>query len=119
MSKKDKPDWEANLSEPHLTNVVNELKTVEGRAYRKNWTQMQPGNTIRFNGKYDFLITEVTVYKDIPAMLVFEGLKNILPGVTSYKEGLDVYIKTVDNPSGLYTREDVKNGVVAIGLKKI
>jgi len=84
------------LSEPWYTYIRNKQKTVEGRLCDEKRKTFEVGDKIIFtdeNGKKEFKvkITELKMFNDFESGLRYAKLKNILPGVKTYKEGVDLF----------------------------
>lgn len=89
------------LKEPWFSLVKNNIKTIEGRIYDEKRKQINVGDTIKFYNKdkseyLTKLISRIIIYypyvnNTIDRALREAKLKNILPGITTYKKGVEVY----------------------------
>lgn len=101
-----------HVQNPYLEQIESGQKTVEGRLAKSKYTTLVPGNKIRFNNRLNVSIVAIKHYTSFLLMIQSEGLERVLPGVSSLKEGVDVYRQ-------FYTEEDEKiHGVVAITITK-
>lgn len=94
-------EHEMTLSEPWFSLIKNNIKTIEGRIYDEKRKQINVGDTIKFynKDKSDYLtklISRIIIYypcvdNTFDKALREAKLKNILPGITTYKKGVEVY----------------------------
>lgn len=104
---------ELNVQEPYFSLIQNELKTVEGRLGKEKYLNLEKGNKVIFNEILEKEIEKIVKYSSFREMLIFEGLKNVLPNVETLEEGERIYYN-------FYSQEDEqKYGVVAICLTKL
>ena len=104
---------ELNVQEPYFSLIQNKLKTVEGRLGKEKYLNLEKGNKVIFNEILEKEIEKIVKYSSFREMLIFEGLKNVLPNVETLEKGEQIYYK-------FYTREDEqKYGVIAICLTKL
>ena len=104
---------ELNVQEPYFSLIKNGQKTVEGRLAKDKYFVFNSGDKVVFNDSLEVEIQALVKYKSFREMLIFEGLKNVLPGVQTLEEGENIYYQ-------FYTKEDEqKYGVVAICLTKL
>jgi len=104
---------ELNVQEPYFSLIKNGQKTVEGRLGKDKYFAFKQGDKLVFNGDLETEIKTMVKYKSFREMLLFEGLKNVLPEVQTLEEGEQIYYQ-------FYTKEDEqKYGVVAICLSKL
>ena len=106
------------LSEPWYTLVKNGNKTVEGRINDEKRQKLKIGDTIIFtdtSGKNSFQkrIKNLKTFKTFDSAIREAKLKNILPGIRTYKKGVDVYLSI----KGFKEKEN-KYGVLLIYLEK-
>lgn len=87
------PYQEFNLTvqQPWLSAIMNGTKNVEGRLDRGVFTQMNEGDFILWNGVCLVQVTFVAHYPSILEMIIEEGLKHVLPGVSSLDKALAIY----------------------------
>lgn len=96
-------EHEMTLKEPWFSLVKNNIKTIEGRIYDEKRKQINIGDTIKFynKDKSEYLtkvVSNIIIYypfniyvNTIDRALREAKLKNILPGITTYKKGVEVY----------------------------
>jgi len=94
------------------------LKTVEGRLNSPKFKDLKFGDLITFtchetNEKISGVVKALNIYPNFEAMLVSEGLENMLPGVTSLYEGVMIY----ESFPG-YQEGAKEFGTLAIRIKK-
>lgn len=124
--KKVSDNFDAKLSNPHFNNVENRRKTIECRLNQINdkWNRICIGDIIYFTpselNKGDPGYREITcevvyvyVYPTFRDILTQEGLRRILPGLTSIEDGVKVYEKFYP------IEEQVKNGIIGLELVKL
>ena len=105
--------YEINIQEPYFTQVKRGVKKVEGRLNKSKFLEMKIGDEILLNEEIKLKIVNKTIYKSFRDMIIFEGVKNVIPLAESIEEAENVYYK-------FYTKEDEYNfGVVAIEIKII
>ena len=106
--------YKMNLSEPHFTNVKKKIKNVEIRLYDEKRKNLKKDDYIIFIKRENNSKTFKRRIKDIRIFYSFEKaikhakLKNCLPGIKTYKEGINLYY-SFPNYKNLE-----KNGVIAI-----
>lgn len=104
---------ELNVQEPYFSLIKSGQKTVEGRLGKDKYFTFKHGDKVVFNSNLETEIKTMVKYKSFKEMLIFEGLKNVLPEVQTLEEGEQIYYQ-------FYTKEDeLKYGVVAICLTKL
>ncbi|USG99487.1 ASCH domain-containing protein [Thermococcus argininiproducens] len=106
-------EWEMGLQEEYLRLIKEGKKKIEGRLYDEKRRQVKPGDTIIFEGKLRVKVKALRVYPSFREMLSEEGVENVLPGVKTIEEGVQIYRQ-------FYTEEEEKKyGVVAIEIESI
>ncbi|KAK3414473.1 hypothetical protein EUGRSUZ_H00340 [Eucalyptus grandis] len=104
--------FELHVQEPYFTQLKDGLKTIEGRCAHGNYTRIVSGDLILFNKCLVLEVQDVRWYASFFEMLSAESLSEVLPGVNSIDEGVQVYRK-------FYPEEKEKsNGVLAIGVSR-
>ena len=105
------------LSEPWFTFIKKGKKKVELRLFDDKRKKLKVGDIIEFkndisNNFFKKKIKKLKVFNSFEDALKSSKLKNSLPGIKTYAEGIDVYhsIKS-------YKEGEHKNGVLAIYLK--
>ena len=112
--------YQKHLDSIHLQNILNRTKVVEGRPYH-NVVQLKVGDIIYFlsnnkdGTKACTQITGLTKYNSFREMLEAEKIHRVLPNVRTVEEGLNIYLE----PTGYYTKDDEKDGVIAITIDLI
>ncbi|AXK60327.1 ASCH domain-containing protein [Candidatus Chromulinivorax destructor] len=112
------PMLKLSLRQCYFDAIKSGLKTVEGRLNSHKFKDLRPGMQINFSSidTHETIICTVAsihVYANFKEMLIHEGLENMLPGVTSLDEGVNLY----ENFEGY--REGVKKvGALAITIQK-
>ena len=106
-------EWEMGLQEEYLRLIKEGKKKIEGRLYDEKRRQIKPGDTIIFEGKLKVKVKALRLYPSFREMLSEEGLGNVLPGIKTIEEGIQIYRQ-------FYTEEEEKkHGVVAIEIEPI
>lgn len=101
---------ELNVQEPYFSLIKSGQKTVEGRLGKDKYFTFKQGDKVIFNNNLEVEIKAIVRYKTFREMLIFEGLKNVLPGVLTLEEAVKVYYQ-------FYSPQDEqKYGVAAICL---
>ncbi|AAL80579.1 ASCH domain-containing protein [Pyrococcus furiosus DSM 3638] len=107
-------EWEMGLQEEFLELIKLRKKKIEGRLYDEKRRQIKPGDVISFEGgKLKVRVKAIRVYNSFREMLEKEGLENVLPGVKSIEEGIQVYRRFYDE------EKEKKYGVVAIEIEPL
>ncbi|KAF3457765.1 hypothetical protein FNV43_RR02424 [Rhamnella rubrinervis] len=105
-------DFELDVQEPFFSQLKDGLKTIEGRCAGGKYSRIGSGTFLLFNKYIVVEVQDVHWYPSFYNMLEAEGLANVLPGVESLKDGVQIYRK-------FYTEETERsNGVLAIGISK-
>jgi len=95
------------------------LKTVEGRVNSTKFKDCQLGDVISFtctstNNVILCTITAITFHEGFYGMLQAHGVENMLPGVMSLDQGVEIY----ESFPGF--KDNVKiHGAIAISIKKM
>jgi len=101
---------ELNVQEPYFSLIETGQKTVEGRLGKDKYFSFKKGDKVVFNKSLKLEIKDLIKYKSFREMLMFEGLKNVLPEVQTLEEGEQIYYQ-------FYSKADEqKYGVVGICL---
>ncbi|XVF29435.1 hypothetical protein REPUB_Repub15cG0120700 [Reevesia pubescens] len=101
----DNIDFELHVQEPFFSMLRDGLKTIEG--------SIEPGSMILFNKCLVLEVQDVHRYATFSEMLEAESLSQVLPGVKSTEEGLQIYWK-------FYTEEKERsNGVLAFCVSNL
>ncbi|KAI5652950.1 hypothetical protein M9H77_30137 [Catharanthus roseus] len=105
-------DFELHVQEPFFSELKDGRKTVEGRCANGSHNCILRGALILFNKCLLLQVQDVHRYASFLEMLQAESLQRVLPGVTTYEEGVHVYRQ-------FYTEEkESLNGVLAICVTK-
>ncbi|EXB23147.1 hypothetical protein L484_016164 [Morus notabilis] len=106
-------DLELYVEEPFFSQMKDGLKTIEGRCATGKYSRIKSGSLILLNECLLFEVQDVHWYASFSKMLEAEGLAEVLPGVKSIIEGVEIYRK-------FYTKEkEMSNGVLAISISKV
>lgn len=110
--------WKVHVSLPWYNLIKDGKKSVEGRPNRKDFAQMKIGDKIEFfnkelNENFMTEITNVSHHKTFEEMIRTNGIDNVLPGIRTIDEGVQVYMQ-------YYTKDiEAEFGVVGIHVKLI
>lgn len=108
--------YHAHIQEEFLGKLLNGQKRIEGRIHRDKWKEMKIGGILVFNDYHSFTITDVRCYLNFGMMLVNEGIRHVLPGVTGdLTTAIHIYDQLYHCPKDVLDIE--KHGVVAIELR--
>ena len=104
----------ASLAKQHLDAFIDMRKKYEGRPKsREKWRRLAPGDAVIFSDEDGsrVVIMEVSEVLEFPSFrAAWEKLgASLLPGVTTGEEADAVYAK-------FYSKDDVLDGVLAIGM---
>lgn len=108
-----------SLQQEYFNAIRLGLKTVEGRLNSPKFNDLKVGMNINFTCMitHELIVCSVqaiNIYANFKDMLTTEGLKNMLPKITSINEGVTLY----ESFPGY--REGVKKlGALAIKIKKV
>lgn len=112
--------YKKHISEPWFSLIAVGSKTVEGRLYQDDWTQMKEGDYIDWynldltpfiDREIRTIIVSKSIYPCFQSYLYNEGLEKTLPSISSIDDGLKIY-------HIYYTPQDEKKyGVIALKLK--
>ena len=103
------------LAEPFYTLVKNNKKTVEARIYDDKRKLLKEGDTIIFlnnDGEKPFKkkIRKLKLFKSFRKAIESAKLKNILPHIRTYDEGVSLYYSFSDK----YKKQEKTDGVINI-----
>jgi ASC-1-like (ASCH) protein len=106
-----------HCQQPWFDLIKDGTKKIEGRRCCPAYNQLQSGDIIRFCCRRDKFYAEVVnviKYKTLEQYLREEGIQNVVPGVTSFYEAIDIYLK-------FSTRKQIERsgGFLAIHINKI
>ncbi|XP_022722435.1 uncharacterized protein LOC111279695 isoform X2 [Durio zibethinus] len=106
-------DFEFHVQEPFFSMLRDGLKTIEGRCAVGEYNNIETGSVILFNKCLVLGVQDVHRYATFSKMLEAESLSEVLPGVKSTEEGVQIYRK-------FYTEEKERsNGVLAICVSNL
>jgi len=100
------------LKEPYFSQIINKLKTVEGRINSGQFLRMRAGANIKFiNGQREVncKVEGKVSYNSFKEMLEGEGLHKCLPDARDMNEGVRIY-----NNIPTYSQKAAQFGVVAL-----
>lgn len=103
-----------NVQNPWFTLIKQGRKTIEGRLNKGQFSRLEVGQTVMWENAGQTVKTKlvrIEKYQSFSDMLVNEGLRHVLPGKKTLKDGIDVY-------RGFYSEEkEAEHGVLAIEVK--
>ncbi|XVF65642.1 hypothetical protein PTKIN_Ptkin09bG0265500 [Pterospermum kingtungense] len=106
-------DFELHVQEPFFSKIRDGLKKIEGRCAIGEYKNIEPGSIILVNKCLVLEVQDVHRYPTFSEMLEAESLSQVLPGVKSIEEGVQIYRK-------FYTEEKERsNGVLAICVSNL
>ena len=84
------------LSEPWYTYVKEGKKNIEGRIYDAKRKLLKIGDKIIFtdennDNEIEKEIIHLKIFENFDSAIRYAKLKNILPGINTYKEGVKLY----------------------------
>lgn len=85
-----------SLKQNYFDAINSGIKTVEGRLNGHKFKDLRPGMQIIFSSvdtdeTIICAVASIHVYATFKDMLIDQGLENMLPGVTSLEQGVDLY----------------------------
>ena len=105
-----------HVQEPWFNFIKNGQKTVEGRLNKGSFKELNKGDIVIWkNGKKKLKTCIISIHhhKNFNNMLKQHRLSNVLPGIKTFSDGVEIYSK-------FYSASDVlKYGVLAIKVKVI
>lgn len=108
------------LHDKYYQQILAGQKTVEGRIAKQKYAQLSAGDSVEFisnddrTGSIKARVLAVTKYADFAAMLKSEGVSNMLPGIATVDEGVEVY-----ESLGSFRKQVVEYGCVAVRFELI
>jgi ASC-1-like (ASCH) protein len=107
------------LQDQYFHAIVSGIKTVEGRLNSPKFKDVQVGMSICFSSQSTeqtivCLIEAIHRYQSFKDMLLVEGISNMLPGVTSLEQAIDIY----ESFPG-YKDKVILLGAIAIKIQKV
>ena len=94
LNLKQKQNIQIPLKQPWLNFIKSGQKTVEGRLNKGIFSRLKQGETITFINKklkLEVLVTYIKHYKSFEELLMAEGIKHVLPNVSSINDGVKIY----------------------------
>ncbi|XP_040384623.1 uncharacterized protein LOC102706508 isoform X2 [Oryza brachyantha] len=108
----DAVKFELHVQEPYFTQLRAGAKKVEGRLAAGNYNRIAKGSLLLFNKCLLLNVQAVRKYGSFSEMLQSEMISEVLPGISSIEQGVEVYRK-------FYTEEKENlYGVLAISVSK-
>ena len=105
-----------HVQEPWFGYIKSGEKTIEGRLNKGSFQELTEGDVVHWKNVDKIIKTQIISvhhHNDFEKMLIRHRLFNVLPGVRTYKGGVEVYRK-------FFSPSDVKKyGVLAIKIKLI
>jgi ASC-1-like (ASCH) protein len=83
-----------HCQDPWFSLIEIGKKTVEGRKNLPKFHNWKPGDLVVFHldaREFKTRIRNIRGYKTLEDYLLTEGLEQVLPGVKSLKEGIEIY----------------------------
>lgn len=107
------------LQDQYFHAIVSGIKTVEGRLNSPKFKDVQVGMPICFSSESTeqtivCIVEVIDRYQNFQDMLLAQGVGNMLPGVTSFEQAVDMY----ESFPG-YKDKVASCGVIAIKIKKV
>lgn len=109
-----------HLSEPWFSLIKLQLKTVEGRLNKGDFSQMKKGDYIIFTnndfGKDRLIkikITSIKKYLSFEQYIKKEKLSKCLPSIDTIEEGVEIYHKYYS------VKDEEEYGIIAIRFKLV
>jgi ASC-1-like (ASCH) protein len=105
-------------AEPYFSFEKSGQKTIEGRARKGKYSQIQPGDYIDVHTNdetdhFKVLVKRVTSYPSILEMLENEDLKKLLPDTDTIYGGVQLYSKFYS------VEQELEFGMVAIEVELV
>lgn len=108
----ERAKFHIDVQEPFFTQLRNGQKTVEGRCALGNYKRILPGDFLLVNRCLLLTVQAVNWYGTFYEMIEAESIGNVLPGIKTVKEGVQVYRR-------FYSEVKEKSGgVLAIVVSK-
>ena len=109
-------EYTINIKCSWLKYIITGQKTVEGRLKYSVFSEIKEGDIICWTNKnlsVRTIVNYIKEYSTFHELLSKEGIKNVLPNITTIEEGRNIYYK--------YYKQcfEEQKGVIAIGLKLI
>jgi len=109
----ERAKFHIDVQEPFFTQLRNGQKTVEGRCALGNYKRILPGDFLLVNRCLLLTVKAVNWYCSFYEMIEAESIGNVLPGIKTVKEGVQVYRR-------FYSEEKEKSGgVLAIVVSRV
>ncbi|KAL2654038.1 hypothetical protein R1flu_022166 [Riccia fluitans] len=83
--------FQLHCQEPFFSQLKDGRKTVEGRCAGGHHSKLQVDDGLLFNKVLFLKVKDIKRYNTFQEMLETEGLNNVLPGVATITEGIQVY----------------------------
>ena len=103
-----------NVQNPWFTLIKQGRKTIEGRLNKGQFAQLKVGQIVMWENAGQTVKTKlvrIEKYDTFSDMLANEGLRHVLPDITTIKDGVDVYRQ-------FYTEsKESEHGVLAIQVE--
>jgi ASC-1-like (ASCH) protein len=107
---------------PTFDHIKNGLKTVEGRKYSPTYQKYKEGDIIIFKNSETgetlrTQIVDLRPYETLEDYLLGEGIKEVLPGVQTMRDAIDLYNTWSSEAEREELRKKYKYGFVAIQIR--
>jgi ASC-1-like (ASCH) protein len=101
-----------DIQEPYFSLILNGKKTIEVRLNRDKFLDVEIGDVFNINYKIKFQVIDKKTYSSFKAVLLEEGVKNIIPDKETVEDALGVYNR-------FYSEDDErKYGIVGFKIRK-
>merc|ERR1711991_89078 len=104
------PAMELNVQDPWFTALADGTKNVEGRLDKPKYADLDKGDTITFkldggDATVERTVKTVHTYDSFEKMLKREKIENVLPGIESIEDGVEIYRK--------FYKKDLEEGLIS------
>lgn len=86
--------WYINVREPWFSLIKSGKKTVEGRLNHALFKNISVGDKITWkcgSAQHDSIVSAINKYSSFKDMIETEGLANVLPGIATVADGINIY----------------------------
>jgi len=99
------------VKDEYLQEILTGRKTIEVRVGYSNIRRLRPGDILRLNDQYPYLITRIGLYDDFEELLEREDPRAIAPNLS--RDELLIALRAI------YPPEKEALGVVALEIKPL
>jgi len=105
-----------HVQQPWFSYIKSGEKTIEGRLNKGAFSELCKGDIIKWKNENQIIKTKIISihhHQNFEKMLRTHKLKNVLPGIKTYRDGVKVY-------HTFFSHSDIKKyGVLAIKIKRL